>query len=363
MAARGDGPDRHLRRARADRRRPDRGGRRPLRRPRAGARRGDGGEDRRDPARFRAALQLRRGGGARGEPQAGDGPRGRDRARPGRHRARAGRPGRRARGRRAARPAARAAADVAGGARDRADAGACSRGRRRCAATRCGCSASPSPRSPRACARSRREGVDLARGGDHHLPAPRRDRDRRALPRRGAATADAVRAGLARAPRAPSVQPRRRDDRRAGRRSCSPGTGSAWPSRAAAACWRRGSPNVPGASDYFAGGVVAYSNEAKAELLGVDPDLIEAHGAVSPEVAEAMAHRRAGALRRRRRGRDHRHRRARRRHRGEAGRLRLLRRPPRRRAPRSPATRSSPAAARTSANARRWSGCTCCASC
>jgi nicotinamide-nucleotide amidase len=45
----------------------------------------------------------------------------------------------------------------------------------------------------------------------------------------------------------------------------------------------------PGASAYVAGGVVSYSNEAKAELLGVDPDLIERHGAVSPEVAEAMA--------------------------------------------------------------------------
>jgi len=45
----------------------------------------------------------------------------------------------------------------------------------------------------------------------------------------------------------------------------------------------------PGSSAYVAGGVVSYSNEAKAELLGVDPGLIEAHGAVSPEVAEAMA--------------------------------------------------------------------------
>lgn len=47
--------------------------------------------------------------------------------------------------------------------------------------------------------------------------------------------------------------------------------------------------NLPGASAYLAGGVVAYSNEAKTELLGVDPELIAAHGAVSPEVAEAMA--------------------------------------------------------------------------
>jgi nicotinamide-nucleotide amidase len=44
-----------------------------------------------------------------------------------------------------------------------------------------------------------------------------------------------------------------------------------------------------GSSAYFSGGVVAYSNEAKAELLGVDPGLIERHGAVSLEVADAMA--------------------------------------------------------------------------
>jgi nicotinamide-nucleotide amidase len=51
----------------------------------------------------------------------------------------------------------------------------------------------------------------------------------------------------------------------------------------------------PGSSEYVMGGVVAYSNEAKAELLGVDPALIEEHGAVSEPVAEAMAE---GALRR-----------------------------------------------------------------
>jgi nicotinamide-nucleotide amidase len=51
----------------------------------------------------------------------------------------------------------------------------------------------------------------------------------------------------------------------------------------------------PGSSDYVRGGVVAYSNDAKTELLGVDAALIEAHGAVSEPVAEAMA---AGALRR-----------------------------------------------------------------
>jgi competence/damage-inducible protein CinA-like protein len=45
----------------------------------------------------------------------------------------------------------------------------------------------------------------------------------------------------------------------------------------------------PGSSHNFAGGVVAYSNEAKTELLGVEPELIERHGAVSEEVAEALA--------------------------------------------------------------------------
>jgi len=45
----------------------------------------------------------------------------------------------------------------------------------------------------------------------------------------------------------------------------------------------------PGSSRYLLGGVVSYSNEAKAELLGVEPALIARHGAVSGEVAEAMA--------------------------------------------------------------------------
>ena len=45
----------------------------------------------------------------------------------------------------------------------------------------------------------------------------------------------------------------------------------------------------PGSSQWFAGGVVSYSNASKIELLGVDAKLIEEHGAVSPEVAEAMA--------------------------------------------------------------------------
>ena len=44
-----------------------------------------------------------------------------------------------------------------------------------------------------------------------------------------------------------------------------------------------------GSSAYFLGGGVVYSNEAKIDLAGVDPDLIERFGAVSTEVAEALA--------------------------------------------------------------------------
>jgi nicotinamide-nucleotide amidase len=47
--------------------------------------------------------------------------------------------------------------------------------------------------------------------------------------------------------------------------------------------------SIPGVSKYFLGGVVSYSNQAKVALLGVPPSLIERHGAVSSEVAEAMA--------------------------------------------------------------------------
>jgi nicotinamide-nucleotide amidase len=52
----------------------------------------------------------------------------------------------------------------------------------------------------------------------------------------------------------------------------------------AAAC-----TELAGSSRWFERGVVSYSNAAKAELLGVPPALIEAHGAVSAEVARAMA--------------------------------------------------------------------------
>jgi nicotinamide-nucleotide amidase len=51
---------------------------------------------------------------------------------------------------------------------------------------------------------------------------------------------------------------------------------------------------IAGSSDVFERGFVTYSNEAKTEMLGVDPDLLKTYGAVSRETAIAMA---AGALR------------------------------------------------------------------
>lgn len=53
--------------------------------------------------------------------------------------------------------------------------------------------------------------------------------------------------------------------------------------------------DIPGSSRYFKGGWVVYSNDAKSKQLGVDPELIRQHGAVSAEVAEMMA---VGALER-----------------------------------------------------------------
>jgi PncC family amidohydrolase len=47
--------------------------------------------------------------------------------------------------------------------------------------------------------------------------------------------------------------------------------------------------NIPGSSAYFLGGVVAYANKTKEQVLGVRRELLIAHGAVSREVALAMA--------------------------------------------------------------------------
>jgi len=51
--------------------------------------------------------------------------------------------------------------------------------------------------------------------------------------------------------------------------------------------------DIPGSSDAFERGFVTYSNNAKTQMLGVPEQMIETHGAVSEEVAAAMA---SGAL-------------------------------------------------------------------
>jgi PncC family amidohydrolase len=47
--------------------------------------------------------------------------------------------------------------------------------------------------------------------------------------------------------------------------------------------------DVPGSSDYFLGGVLAYSNQVKQGVLGVRVETLETHGAVSPQCAAEMA--------------------------------------------------------------------------
>lgn len=46
--------------------------------------------------------------------------------------------------------------------------------------------------------------------------------------------------------------------------------------------------NIPGSSDYFLGGIIAYANATKEQLLGVDKATLERHGAVSRETAVEM---------------------------------------------------------------------------
>ena len=47
--------------------------------------------------------------------------------------------------------------------------------------------------------------------------------------------------------------------------------------------------DAPGSSEYFAGGIVSYANEAKSRWLGVERDILESHGTVSAQSAESMA--------------------------------------------------------------------------
>ena len=47
--------------------------------------------------------------------------------------------------------------------------------------------------------------------------------------------------------------------------------------------------DIPGSSDHYVGGIVSYANAVKIAALGVEPSVLEAHGAVSAQVARAMA--------------------------------------------------------------------------
>ena len=324
LAARGHGPDRHQRRPRADRRRPDRRGRRGLRRPRAAPRRGAGGPDRGDPRAAARAL-ARRSTRTRCAPATASR----------RWCPRARRCSSRS-GRRPAWSCPRTAPTVVVLPGPPASCSRCGTPRsrpRRCrprwpapaptSSGSCACSGCPSPRSPRRCARSRRDGVPLERleittclrRGEIEIATVFEPDGRRRLRR--------VRGGGPRAPR------RRRCSRATARRSTS------WSRRAArpAGPHRRGRGVVHRRPD---GGAAdrprrllrlragrrhgRTPTRPRSRSRACDAELIERHGAVSPEVAAALADGASGALRRGRRDRHHRDRRPGRRHRGQAGR-------------------------------------------
>ena len=157
--------------------------------------------------------------------------------------------------------------------------------------------------------RGRRRG--RRRGGrGHHLPAPRRDRDRRALARgdRGGGDGGPRRAGSGATRGKPSASTARRSTNRW--RSCC--------ERAPAGAGRVLQRRPAGGADHrrarglglHGGGVVAYSYEAKEELLGVTEACSRPRGGLA-RGGRGDGEGGAGALRRRRRGLDHRDRRAR----------------------------------------------------
>ena len=103
-----------------------------------------------------------------------------------------------------------------------------------------------------------------------------------------AAAYASLRGGAARAPRRRPVLRRRRDDRR-GRRAAARGPTIATAESCTGGLMAGRLTDLAGSSAYVLGGLVVYSNEAKTALAGVPASLIEAHGAVSPEVATALA--------------------------------------------------------------------------
>ena len=146
------------------------------------------------------------------------------------------------------------------------------------------------------------------RAGDHHLPAPRRGRGRHALLARRGRRSTTRFVETVRERHADTLfsdDGRTVDQQVADAAARARPARSPRPSRAPAGCWPARLTELAGSSDYVLGGLVVYSNEAKAALAGVDPALIERVGAVSPEVAEALADGARARAGRGRRRRDH----------------------------------------------------------
>ena len=131
------------------------------------------------------------------------------------------------------------------------------------------------------------------RAGDHDVPAARRAGDRDACSRRRPASsyAELEAAVLGRATARRVFSARRGDDRRdRGRLLLGPPvTTVATAESCTGGLMAARLTDRPGSSAYVLGGVVVYSNEAKVEHAGVPAELIERFGAVSPEVAAALA--------------------------------------------------------------------------
>ena len=269
-----------------------------------------------------------------GQPQAGAGAAGRDGARAGRDGARPRRAGRGRGPTCSCCPGRRASCSRCGRRRSATDAvrDAVARARRSCEQRIMRIFGIPESRARRG------SGAEVARprrAGDHHLPAAGRDRDRDGLracrrrrttrrSRRRSSTASA-RGVLAR-----RVHDRRRSSRAAARAAGPHGGGGRVVHGRADDGPAHGARRAPRPT--CSAGVIAYSNEAKIAQVGVPAALIERHGAVSPEVARALAAGARAALRRRPRDRHHGHRGPGRRDGGEAGRDRLRLRVVRRRA-------------------------------
>ena len=102
-----------------------------------------------------------------------------------------------------------------------------------------------------------------------------------------------VRGGRARAPRGHAVLRRRQHGRRSGGRAAARRRIKHQTVATAESCTggllAARLTEKAGASDYVRGGIVVYSNDAKIAQAGVPAELIERHGAVSAEVAEALA--------------------------------------------------------------------------